>query len=195
MKFKILCPVLFIAILNGCQGDRPLEKLKLTADIKYDKFVKSYDVSTPFYDNMLIRGSVDAKSNRIIYVQLYTDLVFFEEWGYIETSIDTDGNRHEVTQISSDVDCYSEFLGCELTEGIGITLSKDFLESHRNGFEIKAYGAQEKIITVPRQLIESFLLGLDKAIQQSKNKPGGVQPCNSADGEKVGEPRLCGQNG
>ena len=148
-------------------GDKPFEKLILAANVEFDKFKKLYNVSTQFYNDLLIRGSVDAKSNQVISIQLYADLVFLGEWGNIDNAVDTDGISHEVTKISSDVDS-SPILGSILTETIGISLNRAFLEKHRIGFEIKVYGSKEKIISVPGQLIESFLLGLDEAIAQSK---------------------------
>jgi len=150
-------------------GEKPFEKLILVANVEFDKFMKIYNISTPFYNNLLIRGSVDTKSKQVINIQLYADIVFTKKWGNIYAAIDTDGNSHKVTKISTDIDVdVSPITGSILTETIGILLNQTFLEKHRNGFEIKVYGSQEQVITVPGQLIESFLHGFDDVVNQSK---------------------------
>lgn len=149
-------------------GTKPLQKADLNADIKFDKFEKIYKVSTPFFKDQLLRGVVSAKNNEIINVQLYTNLKFLGNWGNIQSAIDTDGTHHEVTKISSDTDCSSQFSVCHLTETIGITLSPEFLEKNKDGFEIKASGTQERIISVPGNLVKSFLTGIDKAISMKR---------------------------
>jgi hypothetical protein len=150
-------------------GDKPFEKLILAANVEFDKFLKIYNISTPFYNDILIRGSVDAKTNQVINIQLYADLVFRKKWGNIDNAVDTDGNSHKVTKISTDIDVdVSPITGSILTETIAISLNLTFLEKHRSGFEIKAYGTKEQVITVPGQLIESFLLGINDVVNQSK---------------------------
>lgn len=150
-------------------GDKPFEKLILAANVEFDKFMKTYNISTPFYNNILIRGSVDAKTIQVVSIQLYADLVFTKKWGNIDNAVDTEGNSHKVTKISTDIDVdVSPITGSILTETIGISLDQTFLEKHRNGFEIKVYGSQEQVITVPGQLIESFLLGINDVVNQSK---------------------------
>lgn len=151
-------------------GEKPFEKLILVANVEFDKFMKIYNISTPFYNDILIRGSVDAKTNQVVNIQLYADLVFTKKWGNIDKAVDTDGNSHKVTKISTDIDVdVSPITGSILTETIGISLDLTFLEKHRNGCEIKVYGSKEQVITVPGQLIESFLLGINNVVNQSKN--------------------------
>ncbi len=144
-------------------GVKPLQKVDLEAELKFDKFEKTYKISTPFFREQLIRGAVKVKTNEVFAVQLYTSLKFLGSWGNIQSAIDLDGNRHEVTKISHDSDCSSRISGCILTETIGISLTPEFLEKNKEGFEIKASGTQERVISVPGKLVKSFLIGLNKA--------------------------------
>lgn len=143
-------------------GKEALKKLSFESTIEYDKFNKTTKISTPFLKNTLIRGNF--LNHKELNVQLYTNLVFKHKWGFIRNAVDTDGKTHKVVQISTDTDC-SKY-GCTLTETIGIDLSLDFLKKHQNGFEIKAYGAEERIINVPATMVKSFL----KATEEINNK-------------------------
>jgi hypothetical protein len=148
-------------------GTQPLEKLTLKASVEYDRFEKVFKVATPMYKDILIRGSIKANDQSVSYIQLYLDLLFLNEWGFISNAIDTDSNRHDVTKISSDTNSHD--FGISLTETIGVSLDRDFLEKHADGFELKVFGAQEKIIKVHGLMVKSFLQGLDSAILQAKN--------------------------
>lgn len=149
-------------------GTKPLQVLELKHELHYDKFEKIYKITTPLFKDQLLRGSVSAKTNEIINIQLYINFKFFDKWGNIQRAVDTDGNRHEVTKISTDSDCSSRFSGCLLTETIGITLGSEFLEKNKDGFEIKATGTQERVISVPGKLVKSFLTGIVKAKSMKK---------------------------
>lgn len=156
-------------------GDKPLEKLTLKASIEFDRFEKMYKIATPFYNDRLIRGSVNANNHSVSYIQLYIDLIFFDKWGFINNAVDTDGKYHEVTKISMDTDCSNfDIVGCILTETVGISLYREFLEKHSDGFEIKVFGTKEKIVKVPGIMVKSFLSGLESAIYQSKKGANGV---------------------
>lgn len=156
-------------------GSKPFKKKSMEASVEYDRFEKKLKVSTPYYNNMLIRGSIDTKSQSVSYLQLYVNLTFFDKWGFVSNSIDTDGKSHEVVKISTDTDCSnSDMFGCKLTETIGITIDEDFLNRNRSGFEIKVSGTKEKIVKVSSHVIEGFLLGLNKAKGQAKSGDFGV---------------------
>jgi len=150
-------------------GKTVFVELDLAASIKYDKFDKRYKVTTPTHNKMLLRGSINEDTHGVSYIQLYADLTFLEKWGFVKHATDTDGVNHEVTKISTDTDCSSRVLGCVLTETIGVSLSRDFLEQKKEGFEIKVYGTKEAILKVPGKLVESFLEGLDQAVSKSKS--------------------------
>jgi len=148
-------------------GSKNLKKLDFTALIKYDRFEKTYKIRTPELYSFFIRGSV--KNKRTLYVQLYASLDFFKKWGFIDKSIDTDGKKHTVVKITTDTDC-SDPNNCILTETIGISLSIDFLEKNKKGFEIKAYGSKEQIIKVPGAMVRSFLAGVEQAKKLTKHR-------------------------
>ena len=75
-----------------------------------------------------------------------------------------------MVKISTDTDCsYSDMLGCKLTETIGVTVSEEFLNKNRDGFELKVFGTKEKIVKVSSHMVESFLSGLNKAKTQVKS--------------------------
>ena len=143
-------------------GEKPLKKLEFESDITYDKFTKVNAVTTPYLNNMAIRGNFSNKE--VKFIQLYTNLYFIDKWGFVKNAVDTNGVYHDVTKISTDTSCSNT--GCTLTETIGIDLSLDFLKNNQNGFEIKAFGTREKIINVPSVMIKSFL----KAAEIAKNK-------------------------
>lgn len=148
-------------------GSEPLQKKEMEAEIEYDRFEKRVKVTTPYYDGMLIRGSIDAKKKSVQFVQLYLNLTFFKKWGFVSNAIDTDGIRHEVVKISSDADCkHSDIGGCKLTEIVGVDVSEDFLKDHRGGFEMKVFGTKERVVKVSGQMVEGFLSGLQKAMEQ-----------------------------
>ncbi len=144
-------------------GEKPLTKLEFESDIVYDKFTKVNAVTTPYLNNMAIRGNFSNKE--VKFIQLYTNLYFKNKWGFIKNAVDTNGSYHDVTKISTDTSCSSS--GCTLTETIGIDLSLDFLKNNQNGFEIKAFGTSERIINVPSVMVKSFLKAAE-IIQKEK---------------------------
>ena len=109
-------------------GEKPLTKLEFESDIVYDKFTKVNAVTTPYLNNMAIRGNFSNKE--VKFIQLYTNLYFKNKWGFIKNAVDTNGSYHDVTKISTDTSCSNS--GCTLTETIGIDLSLDFLKKNQN---------------------------------------------------------------
>lgn len=151
-------------------GALPLKIKSMDAAITYDRFEKRIKISKPYFNDMTIRGSIDAKTQVITFIQLYVDLTFFDKWGGISSAVDTDGERHEVVKISTDADCSnSDMFGCKLTETVGVTLNDVFLNRHRNGFEIKVFGSKESVIKVSSHMVEGFLIGLEEAKKRAKS--------------------------
>lgn len=141
-----------------------LKNLDVSASSKYDKFEKSYEVKTDYANNMLIRGYYNAENGKTSSVQIYTDVLFFKDWGFIESAKDINGKTYTVTKIASNPKCehLDLGLGCQLTETLGINLTEDDLRSNANGMEIKLYGAQTRVIIVPSEMINAFLSEIDK---------------------------------
>lgn len=154
-------------------GSASFVELDLEANISYDKFTKTYKVATKPHKKMILRGSINSKNQNVSFIQLYADIIFLEKWGFLENAIDTNSEQHEVTKIATNTDCSSRVIGCVLTETIAISLDRTFLETNKNGFEIKAYGTSERVLKVPAELVKAFLNGLDDALKKSKdaNKP------------------------
>lgn len=161
--------------LLALYGSEPLKKKEMEAAIEYDRFEKRVKVKTPYYDDMLIRGSIDAKNESEPFVQLYLNLTFFKKWGFVSSAIDTDGVRHKVVKISTDSDCrHSDIAGCKLTEIVGVAISEDFLRDNRDGFELKVFGTKERVVKVSGQMVEGFLSGLEKARKRAESGDFGV---------------------
>lgn len=142
-----------------------LTAIDFDASTTHDNFKKISTIETPTFDDLLIRGAVNDKDNKILFIQLYANLTFFNDWGNIKLAYDTNGETHKVVSINTDANCASSNLfGCRLTETVGADLSKDFLVNHPDGFEIKFTGTQERIVKVPKMMVQSFL----SAIKQAK---------------------------
>jgi hypothetical protein len=153
-------------------GSEPLKKKSMDAVIEYDRFEKRLKVTTPYFNNMLLRGSININDQSVTFLQLYLDLTFFDKWGFISNAIDTNGIGHEVVKISTDTDCSnSKMFGCKLTETVGVEIDEEFLKKNRDGFELKVFGTKEKIVKVSGHMVEGFLSGLKKA--KEKVKSGG----------------------
>lgn len=149
-------------------GANAFKELELTPTVRYDKFKKLHKVATPFYNDMMLRASIDNQTQQILLIQLYVDLKFIEKWGFIKHAIDTDGVSHELTRISTDTDC-SSGITCILTETIGVTLDQDFLKSHREGFEMQVYGTSESIVKVPASLVKALEEGVKQALASANS--------------------------
>ncbi|MDB4224305.1 hypothetical protein N9850_11070 [Granulosicoccus sp.] len=149
-------------------GPTALVPVNTNAKIEIDRFTGEYKVTTPYFDSMLLRGTVNGTTGELNFAQLYSDLVFFGDWGSIRSAIDTQAKLYEVTKIDTEADCSSSRLtGCRLTETIGVTLGEDFLEQNREGFELRFQGSKTREITIPGSLVRSFLEGIQTARSSS----------------------------
>lgn len=127
----------------------------------HDNFKKLTKIETPSFDDLMIRGALKDRDNKILFIQLYADLTFFNDWGHISQAYDTDGKTHEVVSINTNVDCsHSDMFGCRLTETVGADLNMKFLLNHPDGFEMKFSGSQERIVKVPKVMVQSFLAAI-----------------------------------
>lgn len=144
-------------------GKNSLRPATIEAKIDFDKFKKTYKISTPLIlDHLLIRGTIPSDSKNFSFIQLYVILNFGPDWGYIDTAYDIEGQKHAVTNISSDANC--EILPCTHIETLGIDITLDYLYKHIEGFSIKVYGKQQLEFSVPSTLIISFIDGYKKAL-------------------------------
>ncbi|WP_151981573.1 hypothetical protein [Acinetobacter guerrae] len=129
---------------------------KIKTYSSYDKFEKRTTIRTEQYDDYLLRGYYAPQQKKLVFIQLYTDQVFFDNWAQISIAKDAFGGTHKVTRINGDADCSGSY-GCRLTETIGIDISEQFLRSHMDGFELKLIGKKSRVINVSGEVIQSFL--------------------------------------
>lgn len=150
-----------------------LIKPEIQTSQEYDKFEKKVKVRTDKFKNYFIRGNFDTTKNKYDFIQLYltfnkmpkTDKSAYGT--YIRTALDTDGNAHDVVMISSEIDdCKSEVLGCVITNDIGIDLTESFLRKYSDGFELKIMDSKPFVISVSKDVIQSFLNTTDDLKQK-----------------------------
>lgn len=147
-------------------GDAPLKKKSFDPIIDYDKFTKSTKIRTPYFNDHFLRGTLYKNTKEIKSIQLYVNLIFFDNWGFVDTAVDTDSNTHKVVKIASNTDCSG--MSCKLTETIGVSLSEEFLRNNQDGFEIQCVGRRKQVVKVSGIMVKSFLNGIEKA--KSRNK-------------------------
>ncbi|HBU89369.1 MAG TPA: hypothetical protein DEF26_17320 [Acinetobacter sp.] len=143
-----------------------LKQKDTSASVVFDRFEKIVNIKTKDFNNMLLRGTYNPTTKKLITTQLYLNTSFIGKWGNIQIAYDTDGNTHEVVKIDRDADCSNRYMDCKLSEIIGVSLSEPFLRKNKNGFELKLKGQQDRIIKVPSDIVVSFLDGLDAAKKQ-----------------------------
>jgi len=151
--------------LKQFYGGTSLQSLPSRASVTYDNFEKHYKVETPIFNDLLLRGTVLRDSGKEVALQVYTTVSFSGEWANLDRAFSEDGERFSLTRITSEPDCSgAKFdLPCWLNETVGVNVSREFLEKHRSGVEIKLSGQRSKVIYVPGPLIVSLLDGLNDA--------------------------------
>lgn len=144
------------------------------ADIKttseYDKFEKKTLLKTDYFNQYLIRGMFDQTNKKSSVIQIYLDTTVLTKalaeersWNNISVAKDTDGNSHQVVQISRKPDCSNtKLFGCTLYETIGIDVSEQFLRKHKDGFELKMIGSNTFVKEINGDVIKSFLGEIDR---------------------------------
>ncbi|ENU55684.1 hypothetical protein F982_00399 [Acinetobacter baumannii NIPH 1362] len=140
-----------------------LKQKDTSASVIFDRFEKIVNIKTKDFDNMLLRGTYNPTTKKLLTSQLYLNTSFIGKWGNIQIAYDTDGNTHEVVKIDRDAECSNRYMDCKLSEIVGVSLSEPFLRKNKNGFELKLKGQQDRIIKVPSDMVVSFLDGLDAA--------------------------------
>lgn len=142
-------------------GPMSLVSVDTSPEIELDRFTKQYKVKTVYFDDMLLRATLDGVTGELVFAQLYTDITFYGDWGSITNAVDTNATHHDVTKIDTDADCSSKFTGCRLTETVGVTLSEQYLKNNQNGFDLRFQGTKTREVTVHGSLVQSLLEGLE----------------------------------
>lgn len=142
---------------------KALQPKDTAATVSFDRFEKIVNIKTKPFENMLLRGIYNPTTKKTTLVQLYLDATFIGGWGEIKVAYDTQGVTHEVILINHEANCSNRYMGCKLNETLGVTLTEDFIRKNKEGFELKLKGKQERVISVSKDLVVSFLDGLDSA--------------------------------
>lgn len=143
-------------------------EIKTTSE--YDKFEKKTLLKTDYFDRYLIRGMFDQTNKKSSFIQIYLDTTVLTKalaeersWNNISVAKDTDGNSHQVVQISRKPDCSdTKLFGCTLHETIGIDVSEQFLRKHKDGFELKMIGSNTFVKEINGDVVKSFLDEIDR---------------------------------
>lgn len=142
-----------------------LTPVTITAKSKYDEFDGMYSLSTDLFDDdYLLRGNYSKKTGKLEVLQIYLINTSFTGWMHFSSARDTNGNSYNINSIDTDVDCSGSSLGlpCKNTETVGINITEDLLRQNPEGFKLKLYGKQEKVIEISPEVIKPFLAELDK---------------------------------
>ena len=129
------------------------------ATIKEDKFKNTIKIIGLYDNGMMFRdwGSIKTRKMNDNSVQLYADVKFLKDWAHLDHAYDEDANRRKLTRIDTDVDCSGVFLGCWLTETIGIDLPISYLQQKTDGFKVKVAGKKELVLNVSSYQVKQIL--------------------------------------
>ena len=130
--------------LTYAYGSNNVKPVEYKVKVDVDDFADIATIKTEFQDKIMLRTWSDSNlKTKPKEFQIYVDLVFFGDWGHIDSARTRDGKKHSITKIGTDVDCGGSF-GCYLTETVGVSLPISFLEKNKNGFDMKFYGSLQK---------------------------------------------------
>ena len=166
-----LLNILLIAIplsAIGCTQTKQIDwnnSLEITnlVIVEYDEFKKVTRYVGPHYPGYILGSNVFLRawkydSYSTITYQIYASSYYRGDWRFYDQAYDSDGNQLDTTVIDRYViSCYQS--PCSHSEHIGINISRDYLEKHRNGqirFKIEGR-AGEDIFTIPSSYISAFL--------------------------------------
>lgn len=142
-----------------------LTPIAIKARSKYDEFDDMYSISTDLFDDdYLLRGNYSKKTGKLVVLQIYLINRSITGWMHFSTARDTNGNSYDISKIDSDADCSLSSMGlpCTSIETVGINISEELLRKNPEGFKLKLYGKQEKVIEISPEVIKPFLAELDK---------------------------------
>lgn len=181
-KFVVVAAVCFgVSVCVAQQALRPnlteSESVSARTTSTRDDFKKLVNFKGPnlFQDGgraLFLRATKFDKSSELT-VQLYFRDQYDGEWRFYNSAYDIDGNKLDFLSIDRKVDTCGKF-GCRHFEDVGITVTRDYLDSRRDrGIKLKVSGrAGEAIVDLPPGYIQGFLQRLDAAsdIQSAASK-------------------------
>ncbi|MEX5452132.1 hypothetical protein [Stutzerimonas stutzeri] len=139
----------------------PKVDLRPTIKVNYDEFKKltEYEGSNVATggDVVFLRAWKPDKSPMVM--QIYVMDYYSDEWRFYHSAWDSDGVKLDTTQISRDVGSCSRYSGCSHYEHLGLNVTRDYLEKHRQtGVRFKLSGkAGEEVFSIPAAHIDAFL--------------------------------------
>lgn len=149
---------------------KAVTKANIKTSSEYDKFEKKTLLKSDYFDRYLLRGMFDQTNKKSSVIRIYLDTTVLTKalaeersWNNINIAKDTDGNSHQVVQISRKPDCsVTKLWGCTLYETIGIDVSEQFLRKHKDGFELKMIGSNTFVKEINGDVVKSFLEEIDR---------------------------------
>jgi len=141
-------------------GEKNLKPFQIPpAKIENDKFKNTIKITGLYDNNMMFRAWGSTKTGKLndSNVQLYADVKFLENWAQLEQAYDENANERKLVKIDKDANCSNKYLGCQLTETVGVELPINYLKTKPNGFELKVSGKQERILKIASYQIKQIL--------------------------------------
>ncbi|GKT11535.1 MAG: hypothetical protein ISEC1_P0499 [Thiomicrorhabdus sp.] len=153
-------------------GEEALLEKPFTAKRTFNAKENIWRLDGPSYQGVLLQGIIDAETKQIHNIRLLAKLHFKGLWGDIRSVTDQDGKPLQLNHISMVEHCPLKLTQCILTETVEISLNKPLLETYTEGLEIHFYGAKQKSIEVPTQMIVTFLEDLQQIdLLKASNSP------------------------
>ena len=142
----------------------------IKAESKYDVFEGKTNIYTDYFDNYRIRAQYDSSKKKYDFIEVYMYLESSTErlgekrtWNSIRLAKDTDGNTHDVVQLSNDIECSPRSMfGCTMKERIVVHVDEEFLRKHKDGFRLKLVGNYPIEQEIVGDVVKAFLDETDR---------------------------------
>lgn len=112
--------------------------------------------------NYLLRGWKD-KNGKNKKHQVYANIGFSEDWHYYNRASDDSSKSLELLEISTDVDCNSDY--CALEETVGINISDRYLRNKSSTgllIQISSKAGYDKVVSISANYIRHYLKAFDE---------------------------------
>jgi hypothetical protein len=136
------------------------KKLRSKIEKKYDEFKKVTDYYTPSIEKgygEVYLHAMKSDEGPVTY-RIYVDDVYTDNWKFLVSGWDSDGNSLDVREISRGLLSCTRIL-CFHEEKVSIMLTKEYLEKYRSkGLRFKLTGkGGEDVFTIPAAHVDSLL--------------------------------------
>jgi hypothetical protein len=176
MKMKNTLLIVAVAsLLAGCASlpvvtNQTPEQIASQSAIKRDDFAKTISVEGQnilfgdWSQNRYYLSAVKTLNSDHVLISLviFTRRSYQQGWAFWEMAYDSDGNKLPSDRVASEVRD-----GGGTSEAFQISLSRDYLDKHQDGFKLKIYGSRaQQILSVPGNYVRGFLLKVDQGFAQ-----------------------------